>query len=164
MCSSDKTSFPFFRLTGSTDPLSLVFTTQTLPDNKKIQERAENNLLTVLSSEEVKSELSEALSGKLYTHTKLTHVRVGSIRVDMILGDLSRVENLKELSDKGVLSNIMDNILMTPEFIESCQAGDVVIEDVAIEVVLDEKSYQRIKNRPGECNVHVSLDCMNHFI
>ena len=77
---------------------------------------------------------------------------MGSIKVHVTLGDLSHLERLKEMSDKWVLSNLMDSILMTPEFIESCQA-----EDVAIEVVLDEESYQRITKLPGECNGNVSL-------
>ena len=70
---------------------------------------------------------------------------MGSIKVDIIMGDLSRLEILKEMCDKWVLTNIMESILMTPEFIESCGA-----EDVAIDVVLEEESYQRIKNLPGK--------------
>ena len=113
---------------------------------------AENNLLTKLSSEEVKSVLSQKLSGKLETDINLTNTRIGSIKVDVVLGNLFCLERLKELSDKWVLSNLMDSILMTPEFIESCQA-----EDVAIDVVLDEESYHRIKNLPGKSNVSILL-------
>ena len=69
---------------------------------------------------------------------------MGSIMVDMILGDLSKLEYIKELSDTWVLSNIVDNILVTPEFIQSCKA-----EDVGLEVVVDEDSYKQIKSHPG---------------
>ena len=62
----------------------------------------------------------------------------------MILGDLSKLEYIKELSDTWVLSNIVDNILMTPEFIQSCKA-----EDVGLEVVVDEDSYNQIKSQSG---------------
>ena len=65
----------------------------------------------------------------------------------MVLGDLSRLEYIKEMSDKWVLSSIVDRILMTPEFISSCQA-----EDVALEVVVDEESYQQLKSHSGEYN------------
>ena len=137
-----------FCISGNTSFVTLIITPQTLPDNEQIRSKAENNLLTNLSSDEVKSLLSQKLSGKLETDIHLTNTRIGSIKVDMILGDLSRLENLKEMSDKWVLSNLMDSILMTPEFIESCGA-----EDVAIDALLDEESYQRIKNLPGESNV-----------
>ena len=70
---------------------------------------------------------------------------MGSIMVDMVLGDLSKLEYIKKLSDKYVLSNIIDSILMTPEFIESCQA-----EDVGLEAVIDEESYNQIKSKYGK--------------
>ena len=63
----------------------------------------------------------------------------------MILEDLSKVEYIKELSDKWVLSNMIDSILMTSEFISTCQA-----DDVAVEVVVDEESYKQIKTISGE--------------
>ena len=145
----------FFCITANTEPLALIVNSHTLQDNEDIHKKAENNLLSKLSSEEVKSELSHQLSRKLNTEVKLSKIVMGSIKVDLIFEDLSRLEKLKELSDKWVLTNLMDSILMTPEFIESCQA-----EDVAIDVVLDEESYQRIKNLPGECNVNGSLSIL----
>ena len=97
-----------------------------------------------LSTNEGIKSLSNNLSETLDTPINLTNGRLGSIKVDMTLGDLSSLEYIKELSDTWVLSNIMDSILMTTEFIESCQA-----EDVAITAVLEEESYQRFKNCPG---------------
>ena len=73
----------------------------------------------------------------------MKNTRIGSIKLDVILADLSSLEYIKELSDTWVLTNIMDSILMTPEFIESCQAGDV-----SITALVNEESYQRIKNLP----------------
>ena len=95
----------------------------------------------MLSSEEVVQALAQTLSEEFEATIKLTNVRTGSIKVDMMLGDLSRLDYIKELSDEWVLSNIVDSILMTPEFIESCEA-----EDVAIDVVLDEESYQQVRS------------------
>ena len=141
--------------TANTESLTLIVDSHTLPDNEDIHKKAENNLFLKLSSEEVKSKVSQQLTRKLNTGVKLSKIVMGSIKVDIILEDLSRLEKLKELSDKWVLTNLMDSILMTPEFIESCQA-----EDVAIDVVLDEESYQRIKNLPGECNVNGSLSIL----
>ena len=109
----------------------------------------------MLSSEEVVQALAQKLSEEFEATIKLTNARTGSIKVDMMLGDLSRLDYLKELSDEWVLSNIVDSILMTPEFIESCQA-----EDVAIDVVLDEESYQQV--RSGKYILDWILVCWNH--
>ena len=109
----------------------------------------------MLSSEEVVQALAQKLSEEFEATIKLTNARTGSIKVDMMLGDLSHLDYLKELSDEWVLSNIVDSILMTPEFIESCQA-----EDVAIDVVLDEESYQQV--RSGKYILVWILVCWNH--
>ena len=82
---------------------------------------------------------------ELEANVSLNNVRLGSILVDIILEDLSKVKYIKELSDKWVLSNMIDSILMTPEFISTCKA-----EDVAVEVVVDEESYKQIKSISGE--------------
>ena len=113
---------------------------------------AQNNLLEHLSSEEGITSLSNSLSLTLDTPINLTNGRLGSIKVDMTLGDLSSLEYIKELSDSWVLSNIMDSILMTPEFIESCKA-----EDVSIIAVIEEDSYQQFKNFPGQYKIDVCL-------
>ena len=130
---------------GDTPPLTLVITTKTLPDNEQIRYEAEKKILTVLSTEEALSRLAATLSDEFEVTIKLESVKMGSIRVDMRLGNLSKLEYIKDLSDKWVLSNIMDNILITPEFVESCQA-----EDVAIDVVIDEESYQQVKLHAGK--------------
>ena len=130
--------------TGTT-PLTLCIITRTLPNNETVHTSAENNLLTLLSSEEVLTSLAQALSEEFEAYIKLEGVRKGSIKIDMILGNLSVLEYMKEMSDKWVLSNIVDSILITPEFISSCQA-----EDVALEVVVDEESYKKIKSNSGK--------------
>ena len=126
---------------GNSPPLTLCITAKTLPDTEELRFTAENNLVTLLSSEEVIQALAQTLSEEFEATIKLTNVRTGSIKVDMMLGDLSRLDYIKGLSDEWVLSNIVDSILMTPEFIESCGA-----EDVAIDVVLDEESYQQVRS------------------
>ena len=128
-----------------TNPLTLCIITRTLPNNETVHTSAENNLLTLLSSEEVLTSLAQALSEEFEAYIKLEGVRKGSIKIDMILGNLSVLEYMKEMSDKWVLSNIVDSILITPEFISSCQA-----EDVALEVVVDEESYNQIKSNAGK--------------
>ena len=101
--------------------------------------------MTILSTEAELSRLAETLSDEFEATIKLDNVKMGSIRVDMRLGNVSKLEYIKDLSDKWVLSNIIDNILITPEFVESCQA-----EDVAIDVVIDEESYQQVKLQAGK--------------
>ena len=139
-----------FCITGNGLKLTICMTTRTVPETDHVQELAERNLLEHLSSVEGITSLSNSLSETLDTPINLTNGRIGSIKVDAILEDLSSLEYIKELSDTWVLSNIMDSILMTPEFIESCQA-----EDVSLLAVLDEESYQRIKNLPGEYNMDI---------
>ena len=85
------------------------------------------------------------MCAELEVPIKLKNARTGSIKIDMLLGDMSRLEYIKELSDKWVLSNVVDSILMTPEFIESCNA-----EDVVLEVILEEDSYQQVKSLCSE--------------
>ena len=133
--------------TGNPSLLTLVITTNTLPDTKTVHTSAENNLLSLLQSDEVLQSLAQTLSKNFEACITLSGVRIGSIKVDMVLEDLSRLEYIKEMSDKWVLSSVVDSALMTPEFIESCQA-----EDVALEVVLDNESYQQLKSHSGEYN------------
>ena len=96
-------------------------------------------------SEEAVTALSETLSEAFKTKVNLENVRLGSIMVDMMLEDLSKLEYIKDLSDKWALSNIVDNALITPDFLESCQA-----EYVELEVVVDEKSYKELRNQAGK--------------
>ena len=132
-------SMYFLFISGSSTPLTIRITTNTVPDTKEIRYEAQINVYTQLTSEETVTKLAQDLSKKLEATVKLNNVRLGSIMVDMILGDLSKLEYIKYLSDNWVLSNMVDNILITPEFITTCQA-----EDVALDVVVDEDSYKHI--------------------
>ena len=136
-----------FLVAGNLNVLTLDITTSTQPHTETVNISAENNLLSLLKSKEVLQSVAQTLSEQFEAHVKLTDVRKGSIKVDMVLEDLSGLEYIKEMSDKWALTNIVDNILMTQEFIESCQA-----EDVIIEVVVDEVSYQQLKSHCGEYN------------
>ena len=140
----------FYSVTGNVPPLTMSITTGSDPDTEDVRNSTENNLFEQLSSGDNLKSLAQTLSKEFETSVQLENVRMGSIKVDMILGDMSRLEYIKELSDKYVLTNIVDSILITPEFIESCHA-----EDVTIEVILDEESYQQVKNF---CSKYM-LDC-----
>ena len=120
--------------------MTLLLSAKTQPDNAEILCDAENKLLALLSNEKELETLAQKLSTEFKATVKLDSVRTGTVKMDMLLGDLTRLEYLKELSDKWVLSNIVDRILLTPDFIESCLA-----EDVAIDVVVEEESYQKAK-------------------
>ena len=141
-------SMYFLYISGSSPPLTIRITTNTLPDTDEIRYEAQINVYTQLNSEETVTKLAQDLSKKLEATVKLDNVRLGSIMVDMILGDLSKLEYIKYLSDNWVLSNMVDNILITPEFITTCQA-----EDVALDVVVDEDSYKHIRNLSGKLQV-----------
>ena len=134
-----------FCITDNFPPLIINVSTGTVPDTKEVRASAEKKLLILLSSDKQLASLSQNLCAELEVHIKLKNVRAGSIKIDMLLGDMSRLEYIKELSDKWVLSNVVDSILMTPEFIESCNA-----EDVVLEVILEEDSYQQVKSLCSE--------------
>ena len=123
--------------------MTIDITIETAPEDEQIHKLAEKVLFKHLSSDKNKAELSQTLSRKLDMSLAVKNTQIGSIKLDVILADLSSLEYIKELSDNWVLTNIMDSILITPEFIESCQA-----EDVSITAVLNEESYKRIKNLP----------------
>ena len=131
-------------ITDRTSPLTIRIIPRTHPDNEEVQVEAQNNVYTLLMSEEAVTALSETLSEAFKTNVNLKNVRLGSIMVDMMLEDLSKLEYIKDLSDKWTLSNIVDNALITPDFLDSCQA-----EYVELEVVVDEESYKQLRNQAG---------------
>ena len=110
-----------------------------------VHHEAETNVFELVSTKHIQTQMARVLSESFQTNTELSNVRMGSINIDMMIEDLSRLDYIKELSDKWVLSNIVDSILMTPEFFESCLA-----EDVFVEAVLDEDSYQQVKLHAGK--------------
>ena len=130
--------------TGSSVCLIICLTVRTLPDTEEVQSQSEDILYQHLSDEVIVA-LEGSLSEEFCTIVKLTNIRKGSIKMDMSIEDLSRLEYIKYLSDKGVLSDIIDCFLMTPDFISKCQA-----QDVAVEAVIDEESYSRLKNQSGK--------------
>ena len=132
-------------ITDSSSSLTIHITPRTHPDNEEVQAEAQNNVYRLLMPEETVTALSQTLSEAFKTKVNLQNVRLGSIMVDMMLEDLSKLEYIKDLSDKWALSNIVDNALITPEFLESCQA-----EYVELEVVVDEESYKQLRNQPGK--------------
>ena len=134
-----------YLITGGSSLLTICITTKTEPDTEEIQYDAKNKVYTLLTSKETVSRLTQDLSKKFEATVIVKNVRLGSIMVDMILGDLSKLEYIKYLSDNWVLSNMVDNILITPEFITTCQA-----EDVALDAVVDEESYKQIKSISGK--------------
>ena len=137
-------NFPTLHISDTSTPLTIRVTTKTLPDTKEFQSRAENSLYTSLKSKGAVSYLSQNMSRELDAKVELNNVRLGSIKMDLFLCDMSNLEEIKELSDTGVLSNIVDSILMTPKFIESCGA-----EDVSLDVMIEEESYQQVKSQNG---------------
>ena len=132
--------------TGRSVCLTICLIVRTLPDTEEVQSRSEDSLYRHLSDQEVIAALAQSLSQEFCTVVVLGNIRTGSIKMDMSIEDPSRLEYIKYLSDKGVLSDIIDCILMTPDFISSCQA-----QDVAIEAFIDEESYANLKIQSGKC-------------
>ena len=142
-----------FYITGICRSLTVSITTAIVSDTEKVRVSTEKNLLKLLSSEEKLASLAQKLSEELEAEITLKNVRPGSIKVDMTLEDMACLEYIKELSDQWVLSNIVDSILMTPEFteqfIDSCHK-----EQVSIKFVLDKDSYQQVKSLISKYKLH----------
>ena len=131
-------------IAGPPPPLTLFINTKTYPESDENQTEAETFVFEYLSSDEVLIKLAEALSEEFNTLITLGNVTMGSIKMDMHVADLSLIDYIKHLSDQGVLTNIIDNILMTPSFVSSC-VSVCQAEDVAVEAVIEEESYRQIK-------------------
>ena len=104
--------------------LKMCITVTTLPNTKALMREAENILYKHLSLENTITKLSQCLSEVFRTSVDITDVKEGSIQMDLLLKNFYKVEYMNDLSDEGVLTNLIDSWLMTEEIISCCQADD----------------------------------------
>ena len=107
------------------------------PDSEINKQDAKNNLYSYLSHSSVQEKLSKDLSDELDTDLVVDKVYIGSVVMELIIKDYTELENIKSLSDTGVLSNIFGSLLLTPEYLSSCLA-----DKVHIDAKVDDGSYQ----------------------
>ena len=83
--------------------------------------------------------LSEFLSENLNTPLKIDKVSQGSVLIDFIISDFTELENIKSLSDTGVLTNLVTYHLVTPELLAECAASKIIFKTIFVEA-----SYTRL--------------------
>ena len=117
-------------------PLKIKLDTKVEPDNQENKEDATNNLYGYLSNSSVQEQLSKDLSKKLNTELEVCKIDTGSVVIELGIKNFEQIENIKSLSDTGVLSNIFGSLFLTPKYLSSCLA-----EKIYIRAKVDDRSY-----------------------
>ena len=124
------------------DTLKVKLDTMVKPENEVNKQDATDKLYSYLSQSSVQEKLSKDLSEELDTKLEIDKVNKGSVIIELRLKDYKELENIKSLSDTGVLSNIFGYLLLTNEYKSSCLA-----DKVHIDAIVDDGSYQALMAR-----------------
>ena len=119
--------------------LKVNLDTKVKPDSEINKHNATENLYNNLRRSSVQKQLSKDLSEELDAELEVDKVYKGSVIIELKMKDYTELENIKSLSDTGVLSNIFGFLLLTPEYMASCKA-----DQVHIDAKLDDRSYQSL--------------------
>ena len=117
--------------------LKVNLKTKVKPNSEENKKDATDKLYSYLKKPHVQKELSKRLSKKLNTELEVDDVNKGCVIIDLRLKDYTELENIKSLSDNGVLSTIFGSLLLTAEYLSTCLA-----EKVYIGAKVDYGSYQ----------------------
>ena len=128
------------------ETLKVKLDTMVKPDNEANKQDAKDNLFCYLSQSSVQEKLSKDLSEELDTKLEVDKVYKGSVIIELRLKDYTELENIKSLSDTGVLSNIFGYLLLTSEYKTSCQA-----DKIHIDAKVDDWSYQALMTHARGC-------------
>ena len=109
------------------------------PDSEINKQDATNQLYSYLSHSSVQEKLSKDISEELDTALEVDKVYIGSVVIELRLKDYTELENIKSLSDTGVLSNIFGSLLLTSDYLSLCQA-----DKVHIDAKVDDGSFQAL--------------------
>ena len=118
------------------------------PDSEINKQDATNNLYSYLSHSSVQERLSEDLSDELDTDLEVDKVYKGSIVMELLMKDYTELENIKSMSDTGVLSNIFGSLLLTSDYLSSCLA-----DKVHIDAKVDDGSFQALMAYARGCYI-----------
>ena len=112
-------------------------TTKTNPEqaSKDIEEKLQTYLESDKGSKRLENHLSNELKHKLH----LEKIEAGSIFIVIRLSSLDCLERLHYLSTTDYLSNTINHLLITKEFLTEC-----AVSSVTLKVTLLEESYQRL--------------------
>ena len=119
--------------------LKVKLDTNVQPTNERNKEDATEKLYRML--EQLK-QLSKDLSNKLYTELEVDKVYKhdnGGVIIELLIKEFTELENIKSLSETGVLSHIFGSLLLIPEYLSSCLA-----DKVHIDAKVDDRSFQAL--------------------
>ena len=119
--------------------LKVKLDTKVEPDSEINKQDSLESLYNNLRRSSVQKQLSKDLSDELDTELEVDKVYRGSVMVELRLKDYTELENIKSLSDTGVLSNIFGSLLLTSDYLSLCQD-----DKVHIDAKVDDRSYQAL--------------------
>ena len=121
--------------------LKLKLNTMVEPDSEINNQDATDQLYRYLSSQSVQNQLSEDLSKKLDTELQVYNIDKASVMIELIMKNFEKIENIKSLSDTGVLSNILGSLLLTPKYMSLCKTT-YMYKVLCIDAMVDDMSYK----------------------
>ena len=130
----------FFWFSGN-NPRTLKVKLDTVvePDSEINKQDATEKLYNNLRRSTIQKQLSKDLSDELDTELEVDKVYKGSVMIELRLKDYTELENIKSLSDTGVLSNIFGSLLLTSDYLSSCLS-----DKVHVDAKVDDRSYQAL--------------------
>ena len=108
---------------------------------EEAREAVEKKIILNLQCPDGKVKLENHLSRELNTKLQVEEIETGSIIIVIKLHDLDCLEKLRYLSRTEYLSNSIDDLLITDQFLEECQQ---ITSDITLHVTLLEESYQTL--------------------
>ena len=139
------------------EPLKLSIEASPEPPTEENRQDAIDQLYSRLNTNDGRRDLSQYLSNGLDSKISVDKVYKGSIILDLKVKTYSALHEIKYLSDQGVLSNMLNCFLITPEYKAACQA-----EKVLLTAKVDERSYLALveyaQSIPSYINISVVTD------
>ena len=119
--------------------LKVKLDTKVEPDSEINKQDATDNLYSYVRQFSVQKQLSKDISEELDTELEVDKVCKRGVIIELKMKDYTELENIKSLSDTGVLSNIFGSLLLTPEYMASCKA-----DKVHIDAKVENRSYHSL--------------------
>ena len=109
------------------------------PDSPSNTRQALDLLYERLDTTRARQRLTQYLVEETDVDLSVCRISRGSLFIDVKITDYSQLEEIKYLSDQGVLSNMLNYYLITEDFKQTCQA-----ETVKLQVTVDIVSFQAL--------------------
>ena len=121
-------------------PLLLRVTVEPTPNTDTALQDAETRLLELTKSKIDDGSLSEDITNLTNVKMSVEDVTMSCLLLHIKLIDPYQIPYLKNLDDTGALTNLMEYILISDEFLSRCQA-----EQVSLEVKIDKTSVELLQ-------------------